>query len=286
MSAMASQITGVLIVYSIIYPGAAQRKHQSSASLAFVMGIHRWPVNSPHKGPVTRKTFPFNDVIMVWASYCTVPVNSPPSHWTRGHLKEILDKYFKANSRDWWVRYPLWNCSHVNGTGTHWWIVKMGSGNGLVPSGNKSLILVNIDPDLCRHMASLGHNEIKLALPSQWPTFMITTSLKWLVRSTIDRREMNSLTATFYPSWWRHQMETFFSLLAGPLWGESTGHRWIPPTKQVTQSVDVLFDLRKRLSKQSRRQWFKTPLHSLWRHCKGYWFSALCIPVANINFNP
>ena len=208
------------------------------------------------------------------------------SHWTRGHLKEILDKYFKANSCDWWVRYPLWNCSHVNGTGTHWWIVKIGSGNGLVPSGNKSLILVNIDPDLCRHMASLGHNEIKLALPSQWPTFMITTSLKWLVRSTIDRREMNSLTATFYPSWWRHQMETFFSLLAGPLWGESTGHRWIPPTKQVTQSVDVLFDLRKRLSKQSRRQWFKTPLHSLWRHCKGYWFSALCIPVANINFNP
>ena len=35
-----------------------------SASLAFVRGIHRWPVNSPHKGPVTRKMFPFNDVIM------------------------------------------------------------------------------------------------------------------------------------------------------------------------------------------------------------------------------
>ena len=27
-------------------------------------GIHRWPVNSPHKGPVTRKMFPFDDVIM------------------------------------------------------------------------------------------------------------------------------------------------------------------------------------------------------------------------------
>ena len=40
--------------------GADQRKHQSSASLAFV----RWPVNSPHKGPVTRKMFPFDDVIM------------------------------------------------------------------------------------------------------------------------------------------------------------------------------------------------------------------------------
>ena len=41
-----------------------QRKHQSSASLAFVRRIHRRPVNSPHKGPVTRKMFPFDDVIM------------------------------------------------------------------------------------------------------------------------------------------------------------------------------------------------------------------------------
>ena len=45
--------------------GADQRNHQSSASLAFVKGIHRWPVDSPHKGPVTRKMFPFNDVIML-----------------------------------------------------------------------------------------------------------------------------------------------------------------------------------------------------------------------------
>ena len=52
------------IVYSAVYSGADQRKHQSSASLAFVRGIHRWPVNSPHKWPVTRKMFPFDDVIM------------------------------------------------------------------------------------------------------------------------------------------------------------------------------------------------------------------------------
>ena len=43
---------------------ADQRKHQSSASLAFVRGIHRWPVNSRHKWPVTRKMFPFDDVII------------------------------------------------------------------------------------------------------------------------------------------------------------------------------------------------------------------------------
>ena len=65
MSAMASQITSLTIVYSTVYLGADQRKHQSSASLAFVSGIHRWPVNSPHKGPVTQKIVPFDDVIMM-----------------------------------------------------------------------------------------------------------------------------------------------------------------------------------------------------------------------------
>ena len=64
MSAMASQITSLTIVYSSVYSGAEQRKHQSSASLDFVREIHRWPVNSPHKGPVTRKMSPFDDVIM------------------------------------------------------------------------------------------------------------------------------------------------------------------------------------------------------------------------------
>ena len=64
MSAMAYQITGVMIVYSTICSGADQRKHQRSSSQAFVRGIHRWPVNSPHKDPVTRKMFPFDDVLM------------------------------------------------------------------------------------------------------------------------------------------------------------------------------------------------------------------------------
>ena len=59
MSAMASQITSLTIVYSSVYSGVNQRKHQSSASLAFVGGIHRSPVNSPHKWPVTWKMFPF-----------------------------------------------------------------------------------------------------------------------------------------------------------------------------------------------------------------------------------
>ena len=66
MGVMASQITSLTIVYSTVYSGADQRRHQSSASLAFVRGIHRWPVNSPHEGPVTRNMVPFDDII-IWS---------------------------------------------------------------------------------------------------------------------------------------------------------------------------------------------------------------------------
>ena len=65
MGVMASKIGRLTIVYSTVYSGADQRKHQSSASLAFVWGIHRAPVNSPHKWPVTQKMFPFDDVIVI-----------------------------------------------------------------------------------------------------------------------------------------------------------------------------------------------------------------------------
>ena len=64
MGAIASQITGLTVVYSTVYSDTDQRKHQSSASLAFVHGIHRWPVNFTHKWPEKRIIFPFDDVIM------------------------------------------------------------------------------------------------------------------------------------------------------------------------------------------------------------------------------
>ena len=66
MSTIVSQITTITIVYSTVYSGANERKHQSATSLAFVRRIHQWTVNSPHKRPVTRKMFPFDDVIMHW----------------------------------------------------------------------------------------------------------------------------------------------------------------------------------------------------------------------------
>ena len=65
MGAMASQITSLTTVYATFHSGADQRKYQNSTSLAFVGEIHRSPVNSTHKGPVTRKKFPSDDYIML-----------------------------------------------------------------------------------------------------------------------------------------------------------------------------------------------------------------------------
>ena len=90
MGAIASQITSVSIVYSTFCPGADQRKHQSSVSLALVRGIHRWPVNSPHKGPVTRKIVPFDDVIMSFFK------NIPSRHLITRPRERNLGCYFAS----------------------------------------------------------------------------------------------------------------------------------------------------------------------------------------------
>ena len=106
MGAMSSQITSLMIVYSTVYSGADQRKHQSSASLAFVRGIHRGPVNSPHKWPVARKMFPFDDVIM----------SSHKGQW-RGALVFSLRLNKRLTKQSWcrWFETPsrsLWR--HCN----------------------------------------------------------------------------------------------------------------------------------------------------------------------------
>ena len=99
--AIASQITSFIIVYSTIYSDADQRKHQSSASLAFVWGTHRGPANSPHKWSVTRKVFPVDDVIMqFWV--CGIVV---ACHWLILSLSSRNTSYTAGQS----YRY-LWTC--------------------------------------------------------------------------------------------------------------------------------------------------------------------------------
>ena len=91
MSVMVSQITSVLVVYFRL------KKTSKFRSLTFVWRIHRWPVNSPLKGPVTRKVFIFDDVIMldyilrmrrnspilqIWINLGDI-VHICPGHWLR-----------------------------------------------------------------------------------------------------------------------------------------------------------------------------------------------------------
>ena len=109
MSVMASQISDVSIVYWIICSGADQRNHQSSVSVAFMRGIHRWPLNSPHKGPVTRKMFPFGDVTV--NCWCLRHANETPFtilairyfHYWKYILYEYTDKVLFPNAQKWYT---------------------------------------------------------------------------------------------------------------------------------------------------------------------------------------
>ena len=98
MSAMASPITSLTTLYSTVYSGSDQRKHQSSASLAFVRGIHRWPVNPPHKGQATRNMLPFDDVIMLYG--VTIYLKFRFSFWFDG-IQTTLGVYLNLTNLKW-----------------------------------------------------------------------------------------------------------------------------------------------------------------------------------------
>ena len=122
VGAMASQITSLTIVYSTVYSDAGQRKHQSSASLAFVREIHRGPVNSPHKWPVTWKMLPFDDVIMYLAVVASIHLHRLSSTWlplvnfwipTDVVIKNVIASniYIQHNLRNTWSA-PTQNGRH------------------------------------------------------------------------------------------------------------------------------------------------------------------------------
>ena len=147
LSAMASQITSLTIVYLSVYSGAGQRKHQSSASLAFVRGIHRWLVHSPHKWPVKRKMAPFDDVMIVLFLSCVLscmgyvwyslgemshhitmtgnnplppppPPSSPPRLEHNSWMTSGWKSYVRNFQTDFSVfRHLLSNCSYMNAIG-------------------------------------------------------------------------------------------------------------------------------------------------------------------------
>ena len=119
MSPMASQITSIVIPYSIVCSCVNQRKHHSSSSLAFVRGIHRWSVNSPHRRPVTRKMFPFDDVIMKkWVDQITSLHMTWPNFWLEWIIriiitaKRVLTRFRSNPFVKWFLYFAIW-CAPV-----------------------------------------------------------------------------------------------------------------------------------------------------------------------------
>ena len=169
MSTMASQIISLTIVYSTIYSGADERKHQSSASLAFVRGIHWWPVNSLHKGPITLKMFPFDDVIMF--------INAGSMSMLRGHyvfrknpintyrgtctslpsILELLDKDQTlvpsplAHTRFVLGRQKIW--ASRSGSSTRYW-------QSLVKEGRRWFVVASVPNWRIRHRYTLLYKII------------------------------------------------------------------------------------------------------------------------------
>ena len=105
---MASQIISLTSVHSTVYSGVDQKKHQSSALPAFVRGIHRRPVNSPHKRPVKGKSF------HLMTSSCEHHKYLPLKHF--GAFQPIIKLFSKCCQLRKWVEpilHAWWNHSSI-----------------------------------------------------------------------------------------------------------------------------------------------------------------------------
>ena len=117
MGTIASQITSLTIVYPNVYSEADQRKHQSSASLAFVWGIHRGPVNSLHKWPVTLKMVPFDHVIMyspvldLWGTFTGYQASRKTASFKQGRG---IHSYKSPSSNKLMYYGSLWGSKFTN----------------------------------------------------------------------------------------------------------------------------------------------------------------------------
>ena len=245
MGAMASQIISLTSVYSTIYSDANQRKHQSSALLAFVRGIHRWPVNSPHKWPVTRKMFPFDDVMMITLKLQGRNRSDLPR--LRILITLMTNKIF------------VMLCSFFS----FWY-------NFGVLKQDKFEVSHYFLENCWKKFHHIWHDDVL------WQGFLYIYDIRPWLRGPLGKEmSWHSKRAGFciYYSvqktswlfaWWRHQMETFSALLALCA-GNSSVSGEFPSQRPVTRSFDVFFDLRlnKRLSKQSWGWWFEPIMTSL-----------------------
>ena len=167
----------------------------------------------------------------------------------------------------------------------YWWF-NICSGNGLVKSANRPLDVtffsldMTVTPygsiDLSQHWLPKLHGWVlKNLCCIAISQALHTASLEWGSLQKWSTSNSNAYIAScadymmirFWATWWRNQMEIFAMLLA-LCEGNSPVTGVFPSQRPVMWSFDVFFDLclKKRLSKQSRHQWFEMPLRSLWHH--------------------
>ena len=192
------------------------------------------PVNSPHKRPVTRKMFPFDDVIMY-----------------KGTLtRKTFSKSLRHHMISCWC-VTLFSCKLIQSHKQCGLVISLFLFQFLLYSNWPMLSIFHITRQPSNNFRQfflynhISHNHVSHSYPIQ--VFV-------LIRVIV--------------TWWRHQMETLsvvLTLCAGnsPVTGE------FPAQKPVKRGFDVFFDMRlnKRLGKQSWGWWFETPSCSLWRLC-------------------
>ena len=224
MSTNASQITCVTIACATVCSGADQRKHQSSASLAFVRGIHRWPVDSPHKGPVTWKMFPLYDVIMhriykdVSAIYIIPPHWHDTGSWDPSSCKTRTYLFYKVNVKDADVLVTQGLEASVTMIFTGW--------TGIIRARTwrvNKLIAWTKWPTFCRGhfqqiLFELSLKFVPTLLNNNYPA--LVQIMAWCPTSDKSLSKLLMAIATYsnsegyvFITWWRHRMETFSALL-------------------------------------------------------------------------
>ena len=282
MGTLASQITSIAIVYSTVYSGADQRKYQSSASLASVRGIHRGPVNSPHKWPVRRKMCPFDDVIMRWKLCRDTAIVRQENEFENIVCKmaAILFRYQYFNSLVNTLTHYRWHkfrSSEIHNSSScrknlfrnnfflselllWWWCVAL----LVFQTASFSILLVNMDIFFVifhirwkRHKAHASNKEI-LAKDQLVKCTHIWYGVGICCTWGLVCHMMTSSNGNIFG-------------VTDHLCGEFTGHRWISRIKASDAELwCFLWSVQEQtVDKQSWSWWFETPSRSLWRQCNG-----------------
>ena len=180
---MASPITGVSIVCSTVCSGTDQRKHQRSASLAFVRGIHRWPMNSPHRGPVTRKMFQFEDVIMI-LTWLIVSKDCRPGLW-------FSIKKWKLS-----ICFPRFEPNLLHGT--------LAYIDGLAQDcSNSSALAMELLQSCAKSSIYSWHVMTRMHLPRYWP---FGRGKRWIPSQMASNTLMFSLILAWRNCWRNNQV--------------------------------------------------------------------------------